>query len=75
MPSSLKWLTATARSASPRKPAFSPTSPANPTQVTQATTVPPDQAELARPHGVTVHRDGTLYITASYNDRILKIGP
>ncbi len=36
---------------------------------------PPDQAELARPHGVTVHRDGTLYITDSYNDRILKIGP
>ena len=36
---------------------------------------PPDQAELARPHGVTIHRDGTLYITDSYNDRILKIGP
>ena len=36
---------------------------------------PPDQAELARPHGVTVHRDGTLYIPDSYNDRILKIGP
>ena len=34
---------------------------------------PPDQCELARPHGVTVHRDGTLYITDSYNDRILKI--
>lgn len=36
---------------------------------------PPDQAELARPHGVTVHRDGTLFITDSYNDRILKIVP
>ena len=36
---------------------------------------PPDQAELARPHGVTIHRDGTLYITDSYNDRILTIGP
>lgn len=36
---------------------------------------PPDQAELARPHGVTIHRDGTLYITDSYNDRILKIMP
>jgi sugar lactone lactonase YvrE len=34
---------------------------------------PPEQCELARPHGVTVARDGTLYITDSYNDRILKI--
>lgn len=34
---------------------------------------PPDQCELARPHGVTVHRDGTLFITDSYNNRILKI--
>lgn len=34
---------------------------------------PPEKCELARPHGVTVHRDGTLYITDSYNDRILKI--
>lgn len=33
----------------------------------------PEQCELARPHGVTVQRDGTLYITDSYNDRILKI--
>lgn len=33
----------------------------------------PEQCELARPHGVTVHRDGTLYITDSYNDRVLKI--
>jgi DNA-binding beta-propeller fold protein YncE len=35
----------------------------------------PLQCELARPHGVTVHKDGTLYITDSYNDRILKIVP
>ena len=34
---------------------------------------PPEQCELNRPHGVTVHRDGTLYITDSYNDRVLKI--
>lgn len=33
----------------------------------------PDQCELSRPHGVTVHADGTLYITDSYNNRILKI--
>lgn len=33
----------------------------------------PEQCELARPHGVTVASDGTLYITDSYNDRILKI--
>ena len=30
---------------------------------------------LSRPHGVTVAPDGTLYITDSYNDRILKIVP
>lgn len=36
---------------------------------------PPAQCELARPHGVTVHRDGTLFITDSYNNRILKIVP
>jgi sugar lactone lactonase YvrE len=36
---------------------------------------PPGECELSRPHGVTVHRDGTLYITDSYNDRILKIVP
>ena len=36
---------------------------------------PPEAAELARPHGVTVHRDSTLYITDSYNHRILKIVP
>jgi sugar lactone lactonase YvrE len=34
---------------------------------------PPELSELHRPHGVTVHRDGTLYITDSYNNRILKI--
>lgn len=34
---------------------------------------PPEQCELNRPHGVTVHRDGTVYITDSYNHRILKI--
>jgi len=33
----------------------------------------PEQCELARPHGVTVRADGTLFITDSYNDRILKI--
>ena len=32
-----------------------------------------EQCELARPHGVTVRADGTLFITDSYNDRILKI--
>ena len=36
---------------------------------------PPEQCELNRPHGVTVHRDGTLYITDSYNNRVLKIVP
>ena len=34
---------------------------------------PPEHCELARPHGVTVRADGTLFITDSYNDRILKI--
>jgi streptogramin lyase len=33
----------------------------------------PLACDLARPHGVTVHRDGTLFITDSYNDRILRI--
>jgi DNA-binding beta-propeller fold protein YncE len=33
----------------------------------------PLACDLARPHGVTVHRDGTLYITDSYNNRILRI--
>jgi DNA-binding beta-propeller fold protein YncE len=35
----------------------------------------PEQAQLSRPHGVTVAADGTLFITDSYNDRILKIVP
>jgi sugar lactone lactonase YvrE len=34
---------------------------------------PPLQAELARPHGVYVHSSGVLYITDSYNNRILRI--
>lgn len=33
----------------------------------------PLDCDLARPHGVTIHRDGTLYITDSYNHRILRI--
>jgi DNA-binding beta-propeller fold protein YncE len=33
----------------------------------------PLQCQLRRPHGVTVGPDGSLYITDSYNDRILKI--
>lgn len=33
----------------------------------------PEQCELSRPHGVTVRDDGTLFITDSYNNRILKI--
>ena len=33
----------------------------------------PLECNLARPHGVTDHRDGTLSITDSYNDRILRI--
>lgn len=33
----------------------------------------PEQCELSRPHGVTVRADGTLFITDSYNDRVLKI--
>jgi DNA-binding beta-propeller fold protein YncE len=35
----------------------------------------PLQCELARPHGVTIGPDGTLYITDSYNDRILRVVP
>ncbi len=34
---------------------------------------PPEQAELARPHGVTIGPDGLLYITDTYNHRILRI--
>ncbi len=34
----------------------------------------PRQCQLARPHGVTIHpHSGELYITDSYNNRILKI--
>ena len=34
----------------------------------------PKQCELARPHGVTIHpQSGDLYITDSYNNRVLKI--
>ena len=35
----------------------------------------PLSCELARPHGVTIGPDGLLYITDSYNDRILRIVP
>ena len=31
------------------------------------------EVELNQPHGVYVHRDGTLYITDSHNQRVLKI--
>lgn len=34
---------------------------------------PPDKCALNQPHGVCIHRDGTLYITDSSNNRILKI--
>jgi DNA-binding beta-propeller fold protein YncE len=34
---------------------------------------PPDKAELSQPHGVTVHKDGTLYISDSSNNRVLKV--
>ena len=34
---------------------------------------PPLECELAQPHGVYVHRDGTLYISDSSNHRVLKI--
>jgi sugar lactone lactonase YvrE len=33
----------------------------------------PLQTELNRPHGVTVDREGILFVTDSYNNRILKI--
>jgi DNA-binding beta-propeller fold protein YncE len=35
----------------------------------------PLACELARPHGVTVGPDGMLYITDSYNNRVLRIVP
>ncbi|HEU0010987.1 MAG TPA: hypothetical protein VFT34_14305 [Verrucomicrobiae bacterium] len=34
---------------------------------------PPLECELDQPHGVYVHRDGTLYISDSSNHRVLKI--
>lgn len=34
---------------------------------------PPLQAQLFQPHGVTVHSDGSLYISDSGNNRILKL--
>ncbi len=43
------------------------------TMGTAGTAGPPDKAELARPHGVYVHPSGMLYITDSYNNRIVKI--
>jgi streptogramin lyase len=35
----------------------------------------PLACELARPHGVTIGPDGLLYITDSYNNRVLRIAP
>ena len=35
----------------------------------------PLACELARPHGVTIAPDGVLYITDSYNNRVLRIVP
>jgi sugar lactone lactonase YvrE len=35
----------------------------------------PLHCELNRPHGVTIAPDGILYITDSYNDRILRLVP
>ncbi|MFZ9839231.1 MAG: hypothetical protein ACO3JJ_11925 [Opitutaceae bacterium] len=34
---------------------------------------PPLACELNRPHGVTVHADGSLFVTDSYNHRILRV--
>lgn len=36
---------------------------------------PPEMVQLNQPHGVFVHPDGTLYITDSSNNRVLKIVP
>jgi sugar lactone lactonase YvrE len=33
----------------------------------------PEQAQLNRPHGVTIGPNGEIYIVDSYNDRVLKI--
>jgi hypothetical protein len=35
----------------------------------------PTKAQLNQPHGVYVHASGTLYISDSSNDRVLKIEP
>ncbi len=34
---------------------------------------PPDKVELSQPHGVAVRKDGTLFISDSSNNRVLKI--
>lgn len=34
---------------------------------------PPLELELSQPHGVCVHKDGTLYISDSSNHRVLKV--
>lgn len=36
---------------------------------------PSDRLQLAQPHGVTVHKSGTIYIVDSANHRILKLLP
>ena len=36
---------------------------------------PPQSAELYQPHGVTARPDGSIYISDSSNNRILKIEP
>jgi len=33
----------------------------------------PLMTQLNRPHGLYVHRSGALYVTDSYNHRVLKI--
>jgi DNA-binding beta-propeller fold protein YncE len=34
---------------------------------------PPEKVELNQPHGVTVNKDGTLYVSDSSNNRVLRI--
>jgi len=36
---------------------------------------PPEQVQLNQPHGVFVDKDGTLYISDSLNNRVLKLVP
>ncbi len=36
---------------------------------------PPEKAGLNRPHGIFELEDGTIFVTDSYNDRVLKIVP